>query len=143
MHSSGGLLDTYQKTQFGGFHVWFNPASLANILSLALVTEEYRVTMNTELNNALVVHISAEHTVSFVRNSPGLYYFDASSVTLSKLRHALTYLTTVSDKKHFGQLDLRRTNNSVTLNRRANHMPIYMSDEPSRLASSMPSTRVN
>ena len=100
--------------------------------------------MNSELNNALVVHISAEHTVSFVRNSPGLYYFGASSVTLSKLRHALTFLTTVSDKKrHFGQRYLRKAYDSVTLNRRANHMPIYLSDEPSRLASSMPSTRVN
>jgi len=54
--SSGGHLDTYQKTKFGGFHVCFNPASLAKILSLALVTEEYRVTMDSELENALVVH---------------------------------------------------------------------------------------
>ena len=91
LHSSGGHLDTYQKAKFGGFHVWFNPASLVNILSLALVTEEYRVTMDSELRNALVVHISAEHTISFLGHSPGLYYFDASSVNLSKLRHAFTF----------------------------------------------------
>ena len=123
LHSSGGHLDTYQKAKFGGFHVWFNPVSLANILSLALVTEEYRVTMDSELKNALVVHISAEHTISFVRHSAGLYYFNASSVNLSKLRHAFTFLTTVSDNKRlFGQRDLRKADYAVTLNRRANHM---------------------
>jgi len=123
LHSSGGHLDTYQKAKFVGFQVWFNPASLANILSLALVTEEYLMTMNSELKNALVVHISAEHTISFVRHSPGLYYFDASSVNLYKLRHAFTFLTTVSDHKRlFGQRDLCKADDAVTLNRRANHM---------------------
>jgi len=41
LYSSGGHLDTQQKGRFGGFEVWYNPKSLANILSLALVTEQY------------------------------------------------------------------------------------------------------
>ena len=41
LHSSGGHIDTQHKGQFRGFLVWYNPKSLANILSLSLVTEKY------------------------------------------------------------------------------------------------------
>ena len=41
LYSSGGHLDTQQKGKFGGFEVWYKPKSLANILSLGLITEQY------------------------------------------------------------------------------------------------------
>ena len=94
---SGGHLDTHQKGKFGGFTVWYNPNSLVNILSLALVTDQYRVTMDSIYENALIIHISTEHTIKFIRHSPGLYFFDASTIDLSKLRHAFSFRSTVDN----------------------------------------------
>ena len=99
LHTSGGILDTYQKGLFGGFTVWYNPNCLANILSLALVTEQYRVTLDTDIENAFTIHISEKHVMKFTRVSPGLYLFDASNVDMSKLRNAFSFLNTVDDNK--------------------------------------------
>ena len=82
LHTSGGTLDTHQKGSFGGFTVWYNPKCLANILSLALVSDQYRVSLDTVVENAFIVHILAEHVMKFVRVLPGLYLFDASNVDL-------------------------------------------------------------
>ena len=123
LHSTGGHLDTHQKGKFGGFTVWYNPNSLANILSLGLVTDQYRVTMDSSLENALIVHISAEHTIKFFRHSPGLYYFDTSNIDIPKLRNAFNFLNTVdNNKKYFGQRELRKADLAVLLNRRINHV---------------------
>ena len=123
LHSTGGHLDTHQKGRFGGFTVWYNPSSLANILSLALVTDQYRVTMDSHLENALVVHISAGHTIKFFRYSPGLYYFDTSNIDIPKLRNAFNFLNTVdNNKKYFGKRELRKADLAVLLNRRINHV---------------------
>ena len=99
MHTSGGILDSDQKGRFGSFHVWYNPNCLANILSLALVSDQYRVTLDTETENAFSVHISEEHVMKFIRFLPGLYLFDASKVDMPKLRNAFSFLTTVSKKR--------------------------------------------
>ena len=123
MHTSGGTLDTHQKGRFGGFTVWYNPKCLANILSLALVSDQYRVTLDTVVENAFSVHISAEHVMKFIRVLPGLYLFDASNVDLSKLRNAFSFLNTVSTNKSlFRNRDVRKANDAITLNRRINHV---------------------
>ena len=123
LHTSGGILDTYQKGHFGGLTVWYNPKCLANILSLALVAEQYRVTMDTDIENAFTVHISERHVMKFTRVSPGLYLFDASNVDMSKLRNAFSFLNTVSDnKKLFRARDVRKADDAVRLNRRTNHI---------------------
>ena len=123
LHTSGGILDTYQKGLFGGFTVWYNPKCLANILSLALVAEQYRVTMDTDIENAFSVHISERHVMKFTRVSLGLYLFDASNVDMSKLRNAFSFLNTVVDnKKLFRARDIRKADDAVRLNRRTNHI---------------------
>ena len=123
LHTSGGILDTYQKGHFGGFTVWYNPKCLANILSLALVTEQYRVTLDTEMENAFNIHISEKHTMKFKCVSPGLYLFDASNIDMSKLRNAFSFLNTVEDnKKLFRARDIRKADDAVRLNRRTNHI---------------------
>ena len=123
LHTSGGILDTNQKGQFGGLSVWFNPRCLANILSLALVSELFRVTLDTEIENAFTVHISEAHVMKFVCILPGLYVFDATSVDLSKLRSAFSFLNTVaSNKGSYNKRDLRKADAAVTLNRRTNHV---------------------
>ena len=123
LHTSGGILDTYQKGLFGGFTVWYNPKCLANILSLALVTEQYRVTLDTEIENAFNIHISEKHTMKFMCVSPGLYLYDASNIDMSKLRKAFSFLSTVSDnKKLFKARDIRKADDAIRLNRRTNHI---------------------
>ena len=123
MHTSGGILDSDQKGRFGSFHVWYNPNCLANILSLALVSEKYRVTLDTEIENAFSVHISEEHVMKFIRFLPGLYLFDASNVDLFKLRTAFSFLSTVaSNKKNFKQQEIRKADDAIILNRRTNHV---------------------
>ena len=72
--SNGGFLDTNQKGFFGKIEVWFNPQAIANVLSLAKVTDQYRVTMDSETENAFNMHISEENVLKFKRISSDLYY---------------------------------------------------------------------
>ena len=88
-----------KKGNFGGLTVWYNPNCLANILSLAIVSDAYRVTLDTEIENALQVHISEHHVIKFHRVNSGLYAFDANSVDMSKLRTAFSFLSTVASNK--------------------------------------------
>ena len=58
--------------------VWYNPQSLANILSLAAVRQQCRVTMDTAGDPSITVH-RRDGTVMLFKESPmGLYYFDVS-----------------------------------------------------------------
>jgi hypothetical protein len=123
LYSSGGHLDTQQKGKFGGLEVWYNPKSLANILSLALVTENYRVTLDSECENAFMVHISAGHVIKFIRGPGDLYYFDASNIDMSKLKSAFSFLNTVSDNKQlYKNREVRKATDAIALNRRTNHI---------------------
>ena len=123
LHSSGGYIDTKEKGKFGGFAVWYNPQSLANILSLALVTEEYRVTMDSEVEDAIKVHISSGHTIVFKKGEGRLYYFDTTAVDLHKLRLAFSFLSTVEQNKSvFGAREVRKADETILLGRRTNHM---------------------
>ncbi|CAJ1936101.1 unnamed protein product [Cylindrotheca closterium] len=109
--SNGGSLDTTQKGLLGNLPVWFNPNCLANILSLALVTEHYRVTMDSDIDNALLVHVSAGYIMRFV------------CIDMSKLKKAFCFVNTVAmNKRLFKQRDIRKADEAITLNRRINHV---------------------
>ena len=68
------------------------------------MTEKYRVTLDSEIDNSFSVHISANHMIKFICGSNGLYCFDASKIDLSKLRTAFSFLSTVSDNLEFPPL---------------------------------------
>ena len=55
---------------FGG--VWFNPKSLANILSLAQVRKVCRVSMDTDIEAAMLVHRKDGYIIKFIA------YFDCA-----------------------------------------------------------------
>src|SRR5210317_1268682 len=124
MHSNGGHLDTNTRADFGAIEVWFNKNSLANILSLALITDKYRVTMDSWTVNALIVHISEGHELRFNRVSERLYALDASNINISKLNSAFSFLlSTVEDNKSmYRARDVRKADEAVVLNRKTNHM---------------------
>ena len=123
LFSNGGSIDTNQKGKFGNLTVWYNPHSLANILSLALVTEQYRVTLDTGVDNAFIVHISDQHNIKFERHTSGLYFFDTSNIDIRKLKQAFIFLNTVSNKKSkYGKRDIRKADEANVLSRRINHV---------------------
>ena len=98
-------MDSTQMGYFGSIDVWYNPNGLGNILSLAMVTEMgFRVTMDSFVANALILHISKNYTLRFTKVTQGLYVFDASNVNLSKLRESFSFLNTVSNNKSMFKL---------------------------------------
>ena len=54
--------------------VWFHPRGVANILSLAKVKQRYRVTYDSEAENAFVVHKAGGTTRKFMESPRGLYF---------------------------------------------------------------------
>ena len=121
--SSGGHLDNTQEADFGSIRVWLNENGIANILSLGLVTDDYRVTMDSDVDNALILHLSDQHWIRFERVDEGLYVFDATDVDVSKLRSAFSFLSTVeANKGMFQAREVRKADEALQLNRRTNHM---------------------
>jgi hypothetical protein len=122
LYSSGGHLDSNHKGQFGDFSVWFNPQSLANILSLSQVAERYRVTLDTLVENAFNVHISEGHTLKFHCGPTGLYYLDTSKLNLSKLKQAFSFFNTVADNmKLYKKREVKKAQEVVNFNRKINN----------------------
>ena len=58
--------------------VWFNPRSLANILSLAQVRQRCRVTMDTATEPSMIVHRADGTLMKFREYTTGLYIYDAA-----------------------------------------------------------------
>ena len=68
-------------TNFGT--VWYNPQSLANILSLAAVRKVCRVTMDSSIEPSISVHRSNGGIMKFFEYGSGLYYHDPFVASLS------------------------------------------------------------
>ena len=58
--------------------VWYNPQSLANILSLAAVRQRCRITMDTAGDPSISVHRRDGSVMIFRESAMGLYYFDVA-----------------------------------------------------------------
>ena len=84
VYSTGGSQDSYMVGKFGGLRVWYNHKSLANILSLALVMNSFRVTLDSSVAKCLSVWVTDTSSVKFVQSDNGLFYYDASDYALTK-----------------------------------------------------------
>jgi len=82
------------------FDVFFNPKSMANILSLAEVSSVFRVNMDTAEELAMTVHIGDGVSLKFSKCESGLYYFDTSKSSNSTIM-AYSFLSTVKKRKKF------------------------------------------
>ena len=108
VYTNGG---TQMSTMIGDLQnfgeVWYNPKSLANILSLAHVRKTCRVTMDTAIENCLIIHRQDGTEMKFREYKTGLYYFDASA---NKSKAPITdycFVQTVSDlKKLFSRREI-------------------------------------
>ena len=89
--SNGGTQDSEKQAKFGDMTVWFNANSLANILSLSLVAEHFRVTMDTYVDNSFVVHLNDSIKLKFSCHPNGLYYCDTRNILKDDLHTAFTF----------------------------------------------------
>ena len=83
--------------------------------------------LDSEDENAFLVHISEGHAIKFIRGTSAcLYYFDGGNIHTSKLKFALLFLNTVSEnKKLFKNREVRKSTDAVMLNRKTNHIAKY------------------
>ena len=93
---NAGTITLNQKGYFGSYPepVWFNPHGIANIMSMDNVAKYYRITMDTEADNAMLLHKDDGLTMKFAPTDKGLYYHNLGSED-----DALwTFITTVTGK---------------------------------------------
>jgi hypothetical protein len=80
VHTNRGTRLSTQMGHVKNFgHVWFNPDSLANILSMAEVRKVCRITMDTSVEPAMSVHPRDGSIMKFNEYKSGLYYFDTAA----------------------------------------------------------------
>jgi len=124
LRSNGGEMHTHHVGELGGYGtVWYNPNSLANILSLANVRKVFRVTMNTgpeDPKPTIIVH-TGHNALKFTEHSLGLYVFNATDkmprfdreATVNKTNnlngsYAYLFLNTVSNlEKEFSSREVK------------------------------------
>jgi hypothetical protein len=108
--TNGGTQISTQKGMLPNFGpVWFNPNSIANVLSLAQVRSVRRVTMDSHISPAFHVHKSdgSGTTTVFSEHPSGLYLFDTLAPIIThapnnNINHPLvefSCLQTVADNK--------------------------------------------
>ncbi len=93
----------------GDFHnlgaVWYNPHSIANILSLADVRKVCRVTLDTSEEPSICVHRIDGSIMKFTEHGSGLYVYDSAArkhpTTTSERVNAYTMISTVAAQELF------------------------------------------
>ena len=68
---------------------YFDNGAIANILSLKDVVGMYRVTMDTEVENSILIH-TPDTVWKFIGIGNGLYYIDITDLDMHKSNHAIT-----------------------------------------------------
>ena len=100
--TNGGFQDSNMIGDFPNLGiVWYNPKSIANILSLADVRKVCRVTLDTSAEPVLHVHRLDGSVMSFVEHASGLYVFESPTdkAFTSKSVNAYTLVSTVAEQK--------------------------------------------
>ena len=103
--------------------VWYNPESLANIVSMALLRRSCRITMDTSIENAICVHRRDGSVMKFREYESGLYYFDmadSNSINSSVTAYQpFTFIQSVADNKaFFSQREIDQANRARALYRK-------------------------
>jgi hypothetical protein len=86
--------------------VWYNPDSLANILSMAEVRRVCRITMDTSVEASMDVHRRDGSIMKFREYQTGLYYYDTGqaeqsqqTTNVSSSNENYLFLNTVAENK--------------------------------------------
>ena len=73
-----------EYTQYGlldiipGLEVYYNPQSISNLLSMSVVTSKYRMTMDSGVEDAIIVHLERNQDIKFTLCGHGLYCFETT-----------------------------------------------------------------
>ena len=80
--------------------VFYNPNAIANILPLMDVAEKHRVTMDTDNEKSINVHLGEDEFLKFLEFQKGLNYLNTSDVnTNNSITPHGSFLSTVSRNK--------------------------------------------
>lgn len=119
--TNGGHQDSSMLGDFPNLGpVWYNPKSIANILSLSEVRKVCRVTMDTGAEVAMCVHRVDGTIMKFMEHPSGLYVFDPSTTndTSTTTVTGYTFLSTVSvQKQMFSPRQIKDADTARTLYR--------------------------
>jgi hypothetical protein len=114
-YCNGGFQDSTLIGTLDGYgDVWYNPNSLANILSMAHVSEHFRVNFDTDIEQAIFVWRKDGTFIKFIRSQKGLYYHDIRWGTKqpdgpTASVKAVTFVQTIADnKKPFTPRDVEK-----------------------------------
>jgi hypothetical protein len=111
-YANGGHQDSSMKGTLPGFgEVWFNPASLVNILSLAEVADKFKLSYD-HTSQSFIVHRPDESQLAFRRINGGrLYLHDATTTSSNYL-----FLQTVEENKSlYSSAQIKRAANARRL----------------------------
>ena len=101
VHSNGG---TCEYNECGTLKIlpikaYFNPDSIANILSFSEVSEHFRITYDNEETTSIFVH-GSDQVFEFKKCATGLYYLDTTeSKTNEDVAPYFTFVQTVKENK--------------------------------------------
>ena len=93
--------DTQQSSLVGDTkcigEVWYNPDYIANILSLSIVNNIYRVTMDSSVSHVMHVHLPGRVLMTFHEIPHGLYCHVTRSYSdqLGDQLHKFSFVNTV------------------------------------------------
>eukprot|EP00980_Cylindrotheca_fusiformis_P014521 scaffold3896_cov104-Cylindrotheca_fusiformis.AAC.1 len=100
IHSNGGESTTHMIGDLPGFGtVWLNKNGIGNILSMAAVSQPYRITQDSGIYEGVLVHRPDAEPLHFKPSKAGLYYYDATPVGLNYTNssvNAYSFVTTVA-----------------------------------------------
>ena len=120
--TNGGCHDSTLIADFPNLGpVWFNPASIANILSLSHVLQVCRVTLDSAAEPAMVVHRLDGSLMKFTQHPSGLFIFPVTP-TKSSVDAYLFLQTVAGNRERFTRREVAAADAARTLYRKL-HRP--------------------
>ena len=120
--TNGGHQDSDHKGILPGFFkVWINKRSLLNILAMGGVRKNFRVTMDTDVEVAINVHMKNWQTLKFKEIESGLYMFYLiikDKHIKSKVREYSVLTLVSANKSNFTRHEIQMTDSARDLYRR-------------------------
>ena len=99
IHSTGGISVTQKMGYMGNYPtpVWYLPNGHVNILSLRDITQHYRVTMDTAVENAIILHGADKQQHRFILSGKGLYKWE-HTMDPTASNPCWLFITTICDQ---------------------------------------------
>ena len=122
--SNGGSMECSQVGKLPGlsFPVWYHPDSIANIVPLAKMICERRITMDSDVENTLLLHAHDGRILQFVACGGGLYTHDLNNKDHC-IKPILTLTQTVAHlESQFTKREVKQAHAAHDLQRRLGYL---------------------